>query len=82
MSGRQQIQQVYIRVCRDSGFQLDYLQAANLAAKVLGKHPLDVWIAMPCLDVMREIAVGEHPAARRSPAASMIPTSPINEGRR
>jgi hypothetical protein len=51
-------------VCRDSGFSLDLHRACALAAKVLGKHPLDVWMAMPSLDVMFEIAAGAHPAAQ------------------
>lgn len=58
-------QDVFIRVCRDSGYQMDARNAAILAAKVVGCHPLDIWKAMPDLSVMARIARGEHPAARR-----------------
>lgn len=61
---RTTMQQVFVRVCRDSGFQLDTDRACKLAAKVVGKHPLDIWMAMPGLDVMDAIARGEHPAAK------------------
>lgn len=62
---RETIQQVYIRVCRDSGFQLGMDRACQLAARIVGKHPLDIWLAMPGLNVMFEIAAGTHPAAHR-----------------
>ncbi|ANC85486.1 hypothetical protein A7E77_00365 [Sphingomonas sp. NIC1] len=60
-------QDLYIRVCRDSGFQLDMYRAAALAGKIGGFHALDVWTAMPSLDVMAQIAAGTHPSARRTP---------------
>ncbi len=60
------LQQIYIRVCRDSGFQLDPHRACALAAKIVGKHPLEIWMAMPSLDVMSEIAAGKHPSAHRA----------------
>lgn len=66
---REDLQAVFIRVCRDSGFRLDYARAAQLAAKVLGAHPMDIWIALPSLDVMQQIAEGSHPAAHRSAPA-------------
>lgn len=66
MTERETMQQVYIRVCRDSGFQLDMHRAAALAAKIVGKHPIDIWCSMPGLDVMAEIAAGTHPAAAQS----------------
>ena len=62
---RTEIQNLYIRVCRDSGWQMDYIEAAKLAARVGGFHPMDVWIAMPSLSTMREIAHGDHPACQR-----------------
>lgn len=68
MPDRKTIQDIYIRVCRDSGFGLDYIAAAQLAAKVVGIHPLDIWIAMPSLSVMEEIATGAHPSVRRDAA--------------
>lgn len=60
---RKTIQDIYIRICRDSGFQLSWDRAAHLAGQVGGFHALDVWNAMPSLDTMRQIAAGEHPAA-------------------
>jgi len=63
---RELIQQIYIRVCRDSAFTLDLHRACALAAKIVGKHPLDIWMAMPSLDVMFGIAAGTHPAALRT----------------
>jgi hypothetical protein len=62
--GRELIQSVFIRVCRDSGFGLDAVRAADLTAMMLGLHPLEIWIAMPSFSVMEEIAAGRHPAAR------------------
>jgi len=64
---REQIRNLYIRVCRDSGFQLDYARAAQLAAKVGGFHPMDVWTALPSLSTMRAIAAGDHPACQQEP---------------
>lgn len=61
--GRKRIQEAFIRVCRDSGFGLESSRAANIAARVLGLHPLEVWIAIGDLSTMDRIASGEHPAA-------------------
>lgn len=60
---RKFIQDLYIRVCRDSGFAMEYTRAAHFAGKVGGFHAMDVWTAMPSLQVMEQIAKGEHPAA-------------------
>lgn len=56
------IQRFYIRVCKDSGFGLDSIRAATLTAQAFRCSPLEVWLAMPSLDVMDEIAAGKHPA--------------------
>jgi hypothetical protein len=61
---RTTIQQIYVRVCRDSGFGLDSIRAATLTANMVGCSPLEVWLAMPSLDVMDEIAAGQHPVAK------------------
>ncbi|MEN6545663.1 MAG: hypothetical protein ABFE07_06435 [Armatimonadia bacterium] len=58
-------QKVFIRVCRDSGFQLDPIQAAIIAAGVIGCHPLQMLCALD-MDNMRRIADGSHPAATRA----------------
>lgn len=61
-------QELFIRVCKDSRFQLDYVRAAALAGAAGGFPALDVWLAMPSLGVMEEIAAGTHPACHRVPA--------------
>ena len=55
-------QDTFIRVCKDSGWHMDYIQAAILAAKVLGCHPLEVWIAFSSFDQMEQIAKGTQSA--------------------
>lgn len=62
---RKQMQDVFIRVCRDSRFTLDAVRAASLAGLILNRHPLEIWLAMPHYDVMEQIAAGTHPAAQR-----------------
>lgn len=64
---RTTLQQLFIRVCRDSGFRLEATRAAVLAARAAGRHPLEIWMALPSLDVMAQIAAGTHPAARSGP---------------
>lgn len=61
---RKLVQDIYIRVCRDSLFSLPAVRAAALAAMILKTHPLAIWLAMPSYDVMEEIARGQHPAVR------------------
>jgi hypothetical protein len=70
---RKKIQDTYIRVCRDSGFQLEATRAAVLTSEVMGVHALQVWNAMQSFDNMQRVASGEHPAAQRpsAPAGSM-----------
>lgn len=58
-------QDLYIRVCKDSGWQLEYIQAAILAGKVLNCHPFEVYSAFGDMDTMRKVASGEHPACHR-----------------
>ena len=65
MPPRKLVQDVFIRVCRDSKFRLSTVRAASLVATMLKTHPLAVWLAMPSYSVMEEIACGVHPAARR-----------------
>lgn len=57
-------QQIFIRVCRDSGFRVDAINAAYLAAMIARCHPLHIWLAMPDMDTMERIAAGKHPAAQ------------------
>lgn len=57
-------QDIYIRVCKDSGFQLDSTRAAILAANVIGCHPMEIWMALD-VDLMNRIASGEHPVCKK-----------------
>jgi hypothetical protein len=59
---REAIQDMFIRTCRDSGFSMDWVRAAQFTADVLKINPLQVWLAMPSADVLEEIAAGTHPA--------------------
>lgn len=57
-------QDVYIRVCKDSGFVLSSTDAAILTAKVLKCHPIEIWLALDFY-YMEKIASGEHPACQK-----------------
>lgn len=59
MPSRKQIQEVYIRICKDSGYKLGATHAAKLAASVLKIHPLEVWVAMSSFDTMEAYAEGK-----------------------
>jgi len=61
---RKTITDLFIRTCKDSGFQLPYDQAAALTAGVLKISPMEVWVACGTLDTMQRIATGEHPACQ------------------
>ena len=56
-------QDIYIRVCKDSGFNLESTRAAIIAANVIGCHPMEIWMAME-FDLMNRIASGEHPVCK------------------
>jgi hypothetical protein len=60
---RSTMQQVYIRLCRDSCFTIDAVRAAQLAAAVCNVHPLQIWLALDW-DTMQRIAAGTHPLTR------------------
>lgn len=59
------LQDLFIRICRDSAFSLDPITAAKLTASVAGQHPLVVWMAFPHYNDMERIATGEHAVLRR-----------------
>lgn len=65
MIDRKLVQQVFIRICRDSRFKIGVVRAASLTARTLGCHPLEIWLAMPDWNTMDLISVGMHPAARK-----------------
>lgn len=58
---RKQIQVAYIRVCKDSNFTIEWHAAMGLVSSLLHLHPIDIWAAMGSIDVMENIAKGEHP---------------------
>lgn len=64
MIDRKLRQDIYLRVCKDSGYQLDMVDAAILAADVIGCHPLDIWMALD-IDNMIRIADGTHPVCKK-----------------
>jgi len=57
---RKQIQDFYIRTCRDSGFKMSFSEAAHFAGKLLQLTALEIAATFPSIDVMKEIAAGTH----------------------
>ena len=64
MMAREGVQRVFVRVCKDSGFKLDMVRAAQLSAKVIGCSPLSIWMTMDT-QTMSEIASGKHPTTKK-----------------
>jgi hypothetical protein len=64
MFDRKFLQDAYIRVCKDSGWQIDGIEAAKLTAKVIGCHPYQIWTAFGYLDTMLEVSKGDHPICK------------------
>lgn len=60
------LRDLYIRVCRDSGFRMEASRAAILAASILGLSGIEVWLDLG-LDNMERIANGTHPALSDAP---------------
>lgn len=54
-------QQLFIRICRDSGWRLSAVEAAKLAGSVLNIHPFEVYAAFGDMQIMDKVASGEHP---------------------
>ena len=65
MVERKLIKEIYIRVCKDSGYGLDIYRAAALTGRILKIHPLEVWMVVGTIDVMEEIATGTHPVCKK-----------------
>lgn len=59
---RETIQNLFMRVARDSGFRMPATQVARFTAKALSISPIAVWGAFADIDQMREVAAGNHPA--------------------
>jgi len=57
-------QDVFIRVCKDSGFKLTWTNAAILAGNMLNCSPLEIWMTMD-MQTMEKIAAGEHPVCEK-----------------
>ncbi len=57
---REEIQNLYIRTCRDSGWRLDYIEAAKLVGRVINMHPFSVYAQFADLKQMERIALGDH----------------------
>lgn len=57
---REYIQKAYIRVCGDSNFKMEMIQAAHFTAKLLGISAIEVWVALTFAE-MERIASGLHP---------------------
>lgn len=65
---RKRKQDSFIRICKDSGFNMDYIEAAKLAASVVGCHPFDISAAFSYdLGIMRTIATGDHKCTTLTP---------------
>lgn len=64
MEERKTVADLYLRVCRDSNWSIGAVSAATLTAKILRIHPLEVWLAMPSMSVMEDVASGTHPACQ------------------
>lgn len=62
---RHEIQTLYIRTCRDSGWRLDYIEAAKLVCGLFNQHPYWVYAAFSDLRQMERVAKGEHPVCGR-----------------
>ncbi|QDP65824.1 MAG: hypothetical protein Unbinned7865contig1001_23 [Prokaryotic dsDNA virus sp.] len=67
MTERKAIQDLYIRISKDSGWSMSYTNVAKLAAQILGIHPLEVARAFADLGLMERVAKGDHPACHASP---------------
>lgn len=66
MLDRKLRQDVYIRVCKDSGFQLDNIRATILSANILKCHPFEIYDAFSGFDVMQKISTGNHPVCEKN----------------
>ena len=53
-------QDLYVRVCKDYGWQIDYIEAAKLVSRILKCNPFDVYDVFGDFDTMHKISKGEH----------------------
>ena len=62
-----EIQALYVRVCRDSGFRMEAARAAHMVAVILKTDALKVWLELGT-DNMDRIAAGTHPCLTQDAA--------------
>jgi len=65
MFTRQEIQNAFIRVCKDSNWTMNGFDAAIFTAKMLNIPALQIGFDFPSLSVMQQIAKGEHPICKK-----------------
>lgn len=65
MISRKQIQDTYIRIAQDSGFNLDPYRVAHFTAELLNINALEVAFAFSDLRLMESVASGDHPASKK-----------------
>ena len=63
MADREHIQQIFIRIARDCGFEMDAIEVAKMTASLAKAHPLEVMGAFG-FDNMIAVANGTHPAVK------------------
>lgn len=62
MTSRELIQNTYIRVAKDSGWKMNYIEVAKFVGSLLGEQPMIVCAAFGSLSLMEKVAKGGHPA--------------------
>jgi hypothetical protein len=63
---RTQMQDMFIQICKDSGYTMKFTDVAIILAKVVKISAVEIWMAFPSMSVMAEIAVGKHPACKQA----------------
>lgn len=58
---RRHVQEMYIRICRDSGFTMHWHRAAVFAAELCDISALELWTLFGDYKTMKAIAKGEDP---------------------
>ena len=63
------VQDLFVRISRDSGYNLSATRVAHFAGDMLGITALEVWGYMPSIAVMEKVASGEHAACKAAPVS-------------
>lgn len=63
MADREHIQQIFIRVARDSGFKMDAFEVAKMTASLAKAQPLEVMGAFGFANMI-SVANGTHPVVK------------------